>query len=112
MQLLHWRVRLCFLIVVNTGLISESFSNGVKSCLKSDPFSKHDFAWKGVSAKKMLLKNWLTLSDNLSMYLSLLPITSLRSYVGILNIFNQVVAGSIIIMQARIKLFLMLDLTG
>ena len=56
MHLLHQSISLWGFIVFNTGLISKSFSKGVKFRLKQYPFVKHDFAWMQVSAKACVIK--------------------------------------------------------
>ena len=97
-----------FFIVVKTGLISKSFSKGVKSRLNSDLLSNTTWRGRGYMHRHVLLNNWLTLADDLSVY-SLLPVIfSSRSYVGISTISNQPVARSIIVLQVILTLFLMI----
>ena len=98
------------LIIVKTGFISESFIKGVKSHLNSDPLSNTTLHGLGYLLRHVLLNNWLTQADDLSTYSPLLPITSLKSYVGISTISNQPVVGSIIDIQVRIALYLMIAL--
>ena len=52
----------------------------------------------------VLLKNWLTIADDLSIYLLFPSVTSSRSNDGTLKISNQPVVGLITVIQARLKL--------
>ena len=75
-----------FLIVVNTSLIPESFSKGVKFCLNPDPLSNLTSRGNGYLLSRVLLNNWIILANDLYTYSSLLPVTSSRLYVDILMI--------------------------
>ena len=97
-----------FLIVVKTGLISNSVRKGLESCLNSDPFSNTAWRSLGYLHNHVLLNNWITLSDGLSVYSLLLAVYSPRSYVGISTILNQHMAGSIIVLLDRSTLFLII----
>ena len=63
--------------------MSKSYIKGVKSRLNSDMLSNTTWSGRGYLHSHMLLNNWLTLEDYLSMYSSLLIDTSSRSNVGI-----------------------------
>ena len=101
-----------FFTVFKIVYVSKSFSKGVKFHLNSDPFSITTFCRRGYLHSYVSLNNWITLLDDLSMYLSLAPVTSLRSYVGISTISNQPVLELIVFMQARLKLFLIIASPG
>ena len=100
-----------FLIVVKIGLISKSFSKGMKSRLKSDTLSNMTLRRRGYLISHVLLKNWLTTADELSIYSSLPSVTLLISYVFTLTISNQPIVGSIIVIQVRLTLFLIIATT-
>ena len=97
-----------FFIAAKAGLISKSFSKGVKSCLNSDILSKTTLRGCGYLMSYLLLNNWLTLAYGLSMYSLLPPVTSLSSYFGNLMILNQPIAGLIIIIQVILTVFLII----
>ena len=88
MHPLHQIIRLWIFDFFKTDLISKSFSKAVNSSLNCDPLSKTNLRVHGYLIIHLLLNNCLTLADDLSMYSSLLPITTLRSYVSLLNISN------------------------
>ena len=88
---------------VKTGLISKSFSKGVKSRLNSEPLSNTTLCGRGYLHSHVLLNSWITLADDLSMYSSLPSATPSRSNVGILNLSNHPVAGSIIFIQVGLE---------
>ena len=96
-----------FLTEVKTGLISKSFSKGVKYRLNSDPLSNTTLCGHRYLHIHMFLKTWITLTYYLSMYYSLPSATSSRSNVGISTILNQTVARSVIFIQVRLSLFRM-----
>ena len=60
------------------GLMSKYFSKGVQSRLSSDIFSNNNLCGHRYLHIHVLLNIWLTLADDLSMYLSLPDVTSLR----------------------------------
>ena len=64
------------LTYVNTGLISDYFIKLVKFCLNSDPLSKTALHGLRYLHSHLLLKIWLILADDLSIYLSLPAVTS------------------------------------
>ena len=97
-----------FLIVLKTGLISKSFSKVFKSRLNSYHLSNITWRGRGYLHIHVLLNSWITLVDDLSMYLSLPVVTSSSSYIGISKISNHPVAGSIIFLQVRPTLFLIM----
>ena len=76
--------------------------------LNSDPLSNTTFRGHRYLHSHVLLNSWIDLADDLSIYSSLPDATSPRSNVDILNISNQPVAGSIIVMQVRLALFQMI----
>ena len=96
-----------FLADVKTNLISKFFGRIVKSHLNSDMFSNGTFHGCGYVHSHVLLNSWLTLADDLYIYLSLPSAISSRSDIGILTILNQPVVGSIIFMQVRLVLLRM-----
>ena len=110
MHTLNQSVSLGVLIIVKTGFISKSFIKGVKYHLNSDPLSNMTLHGRGYLLRRVLLNNWLTLADDLSTYSPLLPITSLKLYVGISKISNQPVVGSIIDIQVRLTLYIVISL--
>ena len=94
---------------VKKGLMYRSFQKLVKSCLKSDMLSNTALRGHEFLLSHILFNNWLTLVDDLSIYSPLLYVASLKSNVGTLMISNQPVAGSIIVMQVILALFLMIS---
>ena len=101
-----------FLTEVKTGLISNYFSKGVKSCLNSDPLSNTTLRGREYLHSHVLLIISITQEDDLSMYSSLPAVTSSWSNVGILKISNQPMVRSIIFMQVRLALSWMAMLHG
>ena len=99
-----------FFVVVKAGLISKPFSKGVNYRLNSDLLSNTTWHGRGYLYSHVMLNNWLTLAYYLYMYSSLPVETSLRSYVSISTIYNQPVAGSIIVLQAILILFIIIVL--
>ena len=82
----------------------------LKSSLNLDPFPNTALCGRGYLLIHVLLNNRLVPSDELPVYSSLLPVTPSISYVGNSVISNQPIAGSIIVMQVRLPLFLMIVL--
>ena len=80
----------------------------MRSHLNSDLLSNTNFHGLGFIIIYVVLNNCIILIDYLSIYWSLSPVTSSRSYVSILKISDQPIAGSIIIIQERITLFPMI----
>ena len=97
-----------FLIIVKIGLISKYFRKGVKYRLNWYPLSNTTFCGNGYLLSHVLLNNCIDLSDDLSIYSLLPPVTSSRSYFGTLTISNQPVVGLIIIIQLILALFLII----
>ena len=97
-----------FLIFDKTGLIPKYFSKVLKSCSNSYMLSNTTLRRCGYLIIHVMLNSWLSLADDLSIYSSLPPLTSLRSYVGTQAISNQPVVGFIIVMQLRLNLLIMI----
>ena len=94
--------------VIKTGLISKSFIKGVRSRLNLDPLSNSTWRGCGYLHIHVLLNRWITLADDLYIYSSLTVVSSSRLKVSISKITNQPVAGSIIVLQVRPTLFIMI----
>ena len=88
MHPLHQRIILWVFIVIETGLISKCFSKVVKHILNSDPLPNTTLRGHGFLLSHVVLNNWLTLADDLSMYSSLPPITSSKSVCWYINDFE------------------------
>ena len=84
----------------------------MKSRLNSDPLSKTTYCGCGYLLIHVLLNNWLTMADDLLIYSPLPPVTSSWSYVSTLMISTPPVAGSIIVMQVRLTVLLIIAPPG
>ena len=109
---LHWSIILWVFISIRTGFTYKSFRKVVKSCLNLYPLSNTTLRGRGYLHIHVLIKNYPTLADDLSMYSSLPSVTSSRLYVGISTILNYPVEGLIVVIQARLTFFKMIAPPG
>ena len=100
------------LIVIKAGLIQKKISKGLKSHLNLDPLSNTTLRVCGYLLSYVLLNNWLTLANDLSIYSELPHVISSRSNVSTLTILNQHVSALIIVMKLRLTILLMIAPPG